>query len=182
MTKQEIRTQKISERKNLTSEFRIKASSVIVTKLFGTSEFQKANIVHIYKSLQFEVDTAEIIKKCFDLDKRVVVPITNSDCTETKHIEIFPNTVFDKQYFGVLIPVENCKKFDLSEMSDVDLFVIPLVAFDSSNNRIGYGKGCYDSFLKNAKGCKFGIAFSRQKVGLIEVEEHDIRLDQVIYE
>jgi 5-formyltetrahydrofolate cyclo-ligase len=182
MTKQEIRKLKITERKNLPSEFRIEASSVIVTKLFNTPEFQNAKIVHIYKSLEYEVDTVEIINKCFELNKRVVVPVTNSDCSQTKHIEIFPNTVFEKLHFGVLVPAENYIDFDLSVMSDDDLFVIPLVAFDSENNRIGYGKGCYDSFLKKAKGHKFGIAFGCQKVERAEVEDHDVKMDRVICE
>jgi 5-formyltetrahydrofolate cyclo-ligase len=182
MTKQEIRTQKIAERKNLTSEFRNVSSSAIATKLFNTQEFQIAKIVHIYKSLEFEVDTAKIIKKCFELNKRVVVPVTNSDCSETQHLEIYPNTIFKQLHFGVLIPTENFENFDLSVMSDDDLFIIPLVAFDSDNNRIGYGKGCYDSFLKNAKGYKFGIAFNCQKVSKCMVEDHDVRLDKVICE
>jgi 5-formyltetrahydrofolate cyclo-ligase len=182
MTKQEIRKQKILERKNLSYEFRTEASSTIATKLFNTPEFQNARIVHIYKSLEFEVSTIEIIDKCYELGKKVVVPVTNSDCSENKHFEIFPQTVFGKQSFGVLIPIENCKKFDLSEMSIDDLFVIPLVSFDSENNRIGYGKGCYDSFLASAKGPKFGIAFNCQKVELIDVEDHDARLDGVICE
>jgi 5-formyltetrahydrofolate cyclo-ligase len=182
MTKQEIRKQKISDRKNLTLEYRNKASSAIATKLFNTQEFQNAKIVHIYKSLEFEVSTVEIINKSFELGKRIVVPVTNSDCSETQHLEIYPNTIFKQLHFGVLIPTENFENFDLSEMSEHDLFIIPLVAFDSDNNRIGYGKGCYDSFLKNVKGQKFGIAFSCQKVEVIEVEDHDVRLDKVICE
>jgi 5-formyltetrahydrofolate cyclo-ligase len=182
MTKQEIRKLKIIERKNLPSEFRIEASSVIATKLFDTSEFQNAKIVHIYKSLEYEVDTTEIINKCFERNKRVVVPVTNSDCSQTNHYEIFSDTVFEKLHFGVLVPVENCIDFDLSVMSSDYLFIIPLVAFDSENNRIGYGKGCYDSFLKKTKGQKLGIAFACQKVERIEVEDHDVKMDRVICE
>jgi 5-formyltetrahydrofolate cyclo-ligase len=182
MTKQEIRKSKIAERKNLSPEFRKEASSIIAANLLDASEFQNAKIVHIYKSLESEVDTTEIINKCFATDKRVVVPVTNSDCSETEHFEIYPNTVFEQQHFGVLVPVENYNHFDLGKMSDADLFIIPLVAFDNENNRIGYGKGCYDSFLKNTKGHKFGIAFNCQKVDKIEVEDHDVRLDKVFCE
>jgi 5-formyltetrahydrofolate cyclo-ligase len=182
MTKQEIRKLKIVERKNLTFEYRKESSDMIATKLFNTLEFQDAKIVHVYKSLEFEVETSEIIKKCFELNKRVVVPVTNSDCSETQHLEIYPNTIFKELHFGVLIPIENFENFDLPEVADDDLFIIPLVAFDSDNNRIGYGKGCYDSFLKHAKGHKVGIAFACQKLELIEMEDHDVKLDKVICE
>jgi 5-formyltetrahydrofolate cyclo-ligase len=182
MTKQEIRILKITERKNLSSKFRVEASYIIATKLFDKPEFQNAKIVHVYKSLEFEVDTTEIINKCFELNKRVVVPVTNSDCSQTNHYEIFPDTAFEKLHFGVLVPAENYIDFDLSEMSSSDIFIIPLLAFDSENNRIGYGKGCYDSFLKKAKGHKLGIAFACQKVERIEVEDHDVKMDKVICE
>lgn len=182
MTKEEIRNQKLSIRRALSINEVIDYSINIATKLFDTPEFQDANIIHIYKSTPVEVSTIEIINKCFELNKRVIVPVTNSNWNYTDHVEIFPDTVFEKLYFGILTPIENCKKFDIQLMSKNDLFVVPIVAFDSKLNRIGYGKGCYDSFLKGAKGIRIAIAFSCQKTKLIIKEKHDVRLHKVICE
>ena len=182
MTKQEIRDQKLTARRNLDIDEVIDFSLNIATKLFATLEFQNARVVHIYKSTPIEVSTIEIINKCFELAKRVVVPRTNSDCSNTEHIEIFADTVFEKLYFGVFIPIINCKVFDLSSMARDDLFVIPVVAFDSRHNRIGYGKGCYDRFLSTVKCHKVGIAFSCQKTDKIVPKWFDVRLHKVICE
>ena len=182
MTKQDIRDQKLTARRNLTIDEVIDFSLEIATKLFETPEFQNALIVHIYKSTPIEVSTIEIINCCFELGKRVVVPKTNSDCSNTEHIEIFADTVFEKLYFGVLIPTDNYKIFDLNLMTRKDLFVVPVVAYDSKHNRIGYGKGCYDRFLGSVKCHKVGIAFSCQKTDKIVPKWFDVRLHKVICE
>ena len=145
-------------------------------------EFQNAQIVHIYKSTPIEVSTIEIINRCFELGKRVIVPKTKSNSKYTQHIEIFDDTVFEKLYYGVLIPTDNYKVFDLGSMTRNDLFVVPVVAYDSKHNRIGYGKGCYDRFLGSVKCHRIGLAFSCQKVDKIESEQHDIKLHKVICE
>ena len=182
MTKQDIRDQKLTARRNLTIDEVIDFSLDIATKLFDTTEFQNAQIVHIYKSTPIEVSTIEIINRCFELGKRVIVPKTKSNSKYTQHIEIFVDTVFEKLYFGVFVPMSNCKVFDLSDMSKDDLFVVPVVAYDSRHNRIGYGKGCYDRFLGSVKCHRIGLAFSCQKVDKIESEERDVRLHKVICE
>ncbi len=182
MTKQEIRTQKLIDRRNLDTEEVINSSLDIATKLFETDEFQNAQIVHIYKSTPIEVSTIEIINKCFELGKRVIIPKTKANSKHTQHIEIFVDTIFEKLYFGVLIPTDNYKVFDLSSMARDDLFVVPVVAYDSKHNRIGYGKGCYDRFLGTVKCHRIGLAFSCQKVARIEPELHDVKLHKVICE
>lgn len=180
MTKIEIRKLKIITRRYLSGDYRLKASQVIVEKLFETKEFQGAKIVHIYKATEYEVRTQEIINKCFELGKKVIVPVTSLDFNNTRHYEIFPNTFFELDKNGIAFPIENFEKFDLKEMTAEDLFVIPLVAFDNKNNRIGYGKGCYDRFLFDAVGYKLGLAFVCQLVNKIVSEEFDVQLDRVL--
>ena len=182
MTKESIRTQKLLERKSLSSVYRSNSSETIANKLFQTKEFLTAKIVHLYISTRLEVDTKDILQKCFELNKRVVVPKTNSDCSIIWHIEVGPNTVYLTRHFGIKVPVLNCKKFDLAEMGQEDLFAVPLVAFDNAGNRIGYGKGCYDRFLGSVKAKRIGLGFDVQKVEFIVPEDFDILLDSVITE
>lgn len=63
----------------------------------------------------------------------------------------------------------------------MDLVLVPVCAFDRKGNRCGYGKGYYDTVLKDAT-FKIGLAFQEQEVDQIESESHDVPLDIVITE
>ena len=64
-----------------------------------------------------------------------------------------------------------------------DLIVVPLLAFDKSKNRLGYGKGYYDKFLKKNKNITtIGVAFSFQKYNKITTSNHDVKLDYILTE
>ena len=64
-----------------------------------------------------------------------------------------------------------------------DLILVPLLAFDENNNRLGYGKGFYDKFLKKRKKIiKIGIAFSFQKYKKLPTSNFDVKLDYILTE
>ena len=68
-----------------------------------------------------------------------------------------------------------------------DLVIVPIVAFDSQLNRIGYGKGFYDRFLSKVKKVKkksisLGIAYSFQEYSKIPADKHDFKLDYIFTE
>ena len=67
-----------------------------------------------------------------------------------------------------------------------DILLVPLVAYDEDRNRVGYGGGFYDRYIKKIKRIKkvltIGIAFSYQKVKKIPIEKNDIKLDFIITE
>jgi 5-formyltetrahydrofolate cyclo-ligase len=84
--------------------------------------------------------------------------------------------------FGILEPrKESARIFNPEE---IDLVIVPGVAFDEHRNRIGFGAGFYDRFLESVRpSCaKIGIAFEFQIYDEVPVEEHDIPLDLVITE
>ena len=70
---------------------------------------------------------------------------------------------------GMLVPPES-----------FDVMLVPLVAFDNSFNRLGYGQGYYDNYLSLTNCFKLGVAFGWQLVSNIEVSSHDIKLDSVV--
>ena len=77
--------------------------------------------------------------------------------------------------FGFLEPIQ------ISRSIKPDLIVAPLLAFDKSKNRLGYGKGYYDKFLKkNKKTITIGIAFSFQKYNKIKTSNYDIKLNYIL--
>ena len=77
--------------------------------------------------------------------------------------------------FGFLEPIQT------SKTTKPDLIVAPLLAFDKSKNRLGYGKGYYDKFLKkNKKTITVGIAFSFQQYNKIKTSNYDVKLNYIL--
>ena len=68
------------------------------------------------------------------------------------------------------------------EKADIDIVIVPGVAFDKKYNRMGYGKGYYDRFLKDMTALKIGVCHSFQLVDEIPSEPHDIKMDMIVTE
>ena len=120
-------------------------SAKISKKLFSLPEFKRAKTIFTYVSFGSEAGTREIIGKSIALGKIVAVPIADF---KKKKLEIVQFTSFSsmkKSRFGV--PEPDSKKAKWIPASQIDLVVVPGVAFDLKRNRIGYGKGFYDAFL-----------------------------------
>ena len=58
--------------------------------------------------------------------------------------------------------------------------IVPGICFDKESNRIGYGKGYYDRFLKNYKGTTIGLTYKECICEKIDIDENDIKIDRVI--
>jgi 5-formyltetrahydrofolate cyclo-ligase len=179
MNKTELRKIAITKRNLLTQDQIQTWSTEICNKIIASQEFQATKIIHIYKSFGSEVDTGELMKKAFETNKIVVVP----EVLENKvlrHWQVFLDTIYKKDKFGIETPFKHCIPFDSVNFKLNDLIIIPIVAFDSNNNRIGYGKGFYDKFLSEVNCKKIGIAFDCQLVKDFEPDPWDITLDQII--
>ncbi len=90
----------------------------------------------------------------------------------------FKNPLIINEY-GIPEPVSNKIRYP-------DILLVPLVAFDNELNRIGYGGGFYDRYIKKIKKKKkiitIGLAFSFQKVKKIQTNKFDIKLDFIVTE
>ncbi len=63
---------------------------------------------------------------------------------------------------------------------DIDLIIVPGVAYDNRGNRVGRGKGFYDRLLRSMRAIKIGIGYEFQIVNEIQAESHDVKMDIVI--
>ena len=166
----------LKKRNRLSKEQITEKSKIIKEKLFRTQEYKKAKIIMFYVSFGSEVETMEMIKESLK-DKTVCVPIVKGD---EMAASIIKNTkeLNKRNQYGILepSPIKEIKK------EDIDLVIVPGVAFDKRNHRIGYGKGYYDKFLKGYKGKTIGLAFSLQILEIIPNSEWDVKLDKIISE
>ncbi len=151
----------------------------IQTKLFHTREFRKAKMVLFYVSLPEEVETHSMIRRALRMGKRVVVPRVEGRRLIPSEVLHFKKDLA-RRTFGILEPKE--KKMRPVRLRDIDLIVVPGVAFDAKGRRIGRGGGYYDRFLKRFKGrvSLIGLAFRFQKVTKLPTSFRDIPVDAVL--
>jgi 5-formyltetrahydrofolate cyclo-ligase len=156
-------------------------SDKIRRRLFKENCFKSAESVMFYVSKPYEVDTGSMIEEALKQGKRVIVPVTNPKEKELIPSEIkCPKTDLKKGPFGILEPKKKCMK--TVNMEDIDMVVVPGVAFDRKGNRIGHGQGYFDRFLKYLpkKTPTIGLAFKLQLVRRIKTFPWDIPVTKLI--
>ena len=114
--------------------------SAVWDRLEALDEFRSARTVLIYMSLPDEVATAPFIEKWKDR-KRFVIPKVNGDNLDLK---LYDPDKLESGYKGILEPTDEAQDVSAEE---IDLALVPGVAFDRHGHRMGRGKGFYDRFL-----------------------------------
>jgi 5-formyltetrahydrofolate cyclo-ligase len=137
--------------------------------------FASAHTLLLYHSLPDEVQTAEFIRK-WSTRKRIILPVVVGDDLELRVYE--GETSLRKGAFNILEPTGTL----FTEYEELDLAIIPGVAFDPNGNRLGRGKGYYDRLLARLPATlyKIGICFDFQKLPNIPTEPHDHVMNEVI--
>jgi 5-formyltetrahydrofolate cyclo-ligase len=156
-------------------------SDKIRRRLLKENCFKSAESVMFYVSKPYEVDTARMIEEALKKGKRVIVPVTNPKEKELIPSEIkYPKTDLKKGPFGILEPKKKCMK--TVSIKDIDMVVVPGIAFDKEGNRIGHGQGYFDRFLRNLpkKTPTIGLAFKLQLVRRIKTFPWDIPVTKLI--
>lgn len=139
-----------------------------------TEVFQNAKVIFIYNSLSDEVQTSDFIRR-WEAQKQFYLPVVvGDDIVFRSHT----STEFKQSSLGILEPVGE----NFTDLSKVDLIVVPGVAFDRRMNRLGRGRGFYDRFLPKISAPKAGICFDFQLLDEIPAEPTDIKMDYVISE
>lgn len=148
-------------------------SADILTNLENLTEFQRAKTVLLYHSLKDEVYTHSFIEK-WAVNKRIVLPVVVGDELELR-LYTSPADLCIGSY-GIAEPTGQL----FTDYNNIDLAVIPGVAFDPQGRRLGRGKGYYDRLLPHIPALKVGICFPFQLMEEIPTEQFDIRMSTVI--
>ena len=175
-SKKDIRRHVLSVRENLTAKEQDENSQNICRQVINHPFFMNTDIVYCYVDYKHEVITRAIIQSAWDQGKQVAVPKIIGD----EMIFCFINSWKELKdgYRGIPEPTD-CKIAD----ADSPLVIMPGVAFDKCRNRIGYGKGFYDKFLKkHPHSHTIALAFELQIVDKIPFDSFDIRPEILITE
>lgn len=180
--KQQIRREAEARRTALAD--REGPSRRIHQRLAGLDEYLHAGTVMCYVSFRAEVHTRPIIEGAWAAGKRVVVPY----CVG-RTLDLFRLTRFDElaeSTFGLLEPHPQLRPDPgrRVEPADLDLIVVPGLAFDRQGGRLGHGKGYYDRLLASTRpdARRVAVAFECQLVDRVPQLEHDVPMDKVVTE
>ncbi|MGI6086240.1 MAG: 5-formyltetrahydrofolate cyclo-ligase [Acetivibrionales bacterium] len=157
------------------------ASEVIVGSIKELAAIKFAKLVFSYMPYGKEVDIKPLNQWVLDQGKKLCIPrVINKTEMEPRIVRNI-NQGLLKNSFGILEPAIS---HELADYYEIDLILVPGLAFDKSGNRIGHGNGYYDRFLSRCpKSTLFiGVAFSFQVFDSIPFDKHDVKLHSLITE
>jgi len=137
-----------------------------------------ARSVLLFSPIASELDIRPLIREALSAGKFTALPAFESD-TQSYVARFVRDAVTDlvAGEFGILEPRSSCEPAPLNQL---DLVLVPGVAFDAQGRRLGRGKGYYDRLLAQVRGTTCGVAFDEQIVEAVPVEPHDVRLNCIL--
>lgn len=161
-----------------------RVSKHIIDRVFGLPDYQSAGCVLWYVDVRTEARTRHALPDAVASEKKIVVPY----CVDGE-LELFLLESMDELtegMYGILEPSPSAR--DAAEkkgsVEDVDVILVPGLAFDPMGGRIGHGKGYYDKLLSHARSdCSLiGLAYECQIFEEIPMLRHDVSMDKVVTE
>ncbi len=170
LTKEILRAQMRSLRDHLTREEVALHSAAIVSLIQSATSYQTAQTIALYFPMGAEVDLMALLN---DSTKRFVFPRI-VDRKQKQMVFAVVSQGFVSGIFGSSEPDGH-----VVTPSEIDLILVPGLCFSREGDRIGYGAGYYDNYLRTYSGPKIGVGYAFQLLNQIPKETHDVRLDGV---
>ena len=196
MDKAELRRAVIAQRDALDLDLRAAKSADICARLvdlLGRLDAAAPHTVAVYAAMGSEVDPAAFAAAAAKRDWRVAYPcmlsaidaaacgqrmcmraVAADDASAAPFIT-HPTRAFTAMDIG-------SDRFPIVPADVLDMIIVPLVAFDQTGARLGYGGGCYDRYLPTLSAtCQIiGIAFDEQRVDRVPTDTHDLPLPHIV--
>lgn len=180
-TKKSLRKEALRWRRSLQANEVDILSRQIVTKTLSFVHYNQANTVMAFLSMPDEPQMNDIIENAWLCGKTVCVPHLQADwgMMDAAILHGFNELITGK--LGLAVPDPNHLK--LANAADIDLVLVPGVAFDKQGNRLGMGAGYYDRFLpKVERAVLAGVCFSMNVLDYIPTEQYDLPMHYLITE
>lgn len=182
MTKDEARTYARRLRKQLGQSAYQQANLQLYQQLYPLIEGQNPNIVHCFlpNAKRKEVDTWPAIRWLWKRNIKVVTSVSHIHNNSMRHFYLEEHTLLLENKWGIAEPTGD----KLTEISsyDIDMVLLPLMAYDRQGQRVGYGKGYYDRFLSTCppETIKVGLSLFSPVENITDVNTLDISMDVVV--
>jgi 5-formyltetrahydrofolate cyclo-ligase len=174
--KAELRERIRTLREDLSPEERSRRSAAVTERLFRLPEMQVARTVALVSSFSSEIDTAGMIERAHAEDRRVLLPYLDEGVMEVA--EHRPGDALVPSSYG---PAEPARRRPV-DPAEVDVVIVPGLAFDRRGRRLGYGAGFYDRWLRRVRpdAARVAIGFSFQVVDRVPAGGSDERVHVVV--
>ena len=180
--REQIRKAVRQQRRSLTFEQQHLAAQQLSDRVISHPKVKNAHTIALFLSFDGEINTAPLISQLWALNKEVCLPVLHPF---HRHHLLFlrytPTTPLIKNRFNISEPPLNVNT--VIPLNNIDIIFTPLVAFDSSGERLGMGGGFYDRTLENWQEKSFypmGLAHSCQQVKQLPVANWDVPLPEII--
>jgi 5-formyltetrahydrofolate cyclo-ligase len=180
--KAELRAVALQRRDALSPSLRRDYGQIILNRIIAMEQFHQARTVMAYCGFGSEIDTAPLLRAVLESGKTLVLPKINRpagvlDIYQVDDLE----TGLLTGVWGIREP--NPATCQARTPPDIDMVLVPGVAFDRKGGRIGYGKGYYDKLLAQCRhACKIAGAFEVQVFDSVPMAPHDIPVDALVTE
>ncbi|MDP2181034.1 MAG: 5-formyltetrahydrofolate cyclo-ligase [Actinomycetota bacterium] len=176
-TKSEIRELACAARRSIPAEERALRAAAACGRLVGLPEVHDARVVLGYLATTDEIDPARCLKSLGDRGVLVSYPRIAGAGALTIHVPLASDDLESGPH-GIRQPYIDAPKVD---PDNVDIIIVPGVAFDVTGERVGYGGGYYDRLLPHtSRALRIALAFDEQIVAEIPHEPHDEHVDIVV--
>ena len=179
--KKEVRSFVLAKRAELHEEARKKKSLDIQNIVLAMPELIQAQTIMLFMDFRNEVETDRLVHYVLNAKKRLVLPRCASEGELILyHVQDLEENI-EIGKWGIREPKEDCPRITPQE---IDFVLVPGVAFDKDGNRLGYGGGYYDRFMKKLRGHvpRIGVAFQCQIVDHIPTEPFDLKITTMVTE
>lgn len=179
MLKKELRL-KYKALRNQLSENELDEKSLAIANKVLTLPIWEKTYFHIFLPIteHKEVNTEFILHLLAGKDKEIIISKSDFETRNLSHFLLTDNTKIKKNKYNIPEPIDGIEV----PTSKIDVVFVPLLAFDKTGNRVGYGKGFYDKFLSecNPKTIKIGLSFFETEDLISDVFENDVKLDYCV--
>lgn len=176
-----IRQEMIARRRGLSAGEVARKGRSILRHLLALPEYRAARLIHSFVSMPEEVDTRALIEEALASGKRVAVPVVQKGRRDLRHAEIGALADLRPEGdWGLLQPPP--ERMCPVAPGEIGLVVVPGLAFDLQGNRIGFGAGYYDRFLRGVDAPKVGVAYAFQVLCEVPATEEDAPVDVIVTE
>jgi 5-formyltetrahydrofolate cyclo-ligase len=176
--KHRVRTQTLRKVSRLSKSYRQHADTCIHNTLTSLQQYTQSHSICFYVSTKQEVDTIRLIKEELALKKkRIIVPKIEGNTLKLYKITSWKD--LHTGAYSLLEPKTECKHVDPKE---IDIFIVPGIAFGKDKTRIGRGEGYYDRLLHDAHGTKISLAYDEQISLTVPHGAKDVQLDIIVTE
>lgn len=159
---------------NMTEQEKRERSANLFNRLELMNEFVEAHTIMAYWAMPDEVQTCDFILKWYR-EKRIILP-----SVEGEHLKLKLFTGTDAMVPGEGFGIPEPEGDDFQHPEEIKLIIVPGIAFDHQNNRMGRGKAYYDNLLGKLPAYRVGVCFDFQYFGQIPAESHDLPMHRVL--